>query len=193
MRVTIDAGHGGDYSGAVGSAGVPEKAVTLAVALQLAALFGMNDQHQVRLTRWGDHHFDGDHLANDLLERCRLANNWPADVFVSLHCNAYSDPAAHGYEVWTNNAVDPADALAGVMWYRMRQEFPDMRGRADFSDNDPDKESQFVVLARTDMPAVLVEMAFISNPADQARLLDPAWQVRQATVLWEALCDWSSD
>jgi len=191
MRVMLDPGHGGAYPGAVGSAGVPEKDVALAMALQVAGNFGMNDAHQCHLTRYADHDFNPYDLGADLQARCRLANTWGAHCFVSIHCNAYTDPAAHGYEVWTNREADAADYLAGLIWYRMRQAFPDMRGRADFADGDPDKESQFAVLVGTNMPAVLVELAFITNDADQRRLLDPAWQAREATVIADACREWA--
>ena len=67
-----------------------------------------------------------------------------------------------------------------------------MRGRADFSDGDPDKQSQFTVLVGTAMPAVLFELAFISNPLDQDRLLNPAWQVLAADCLVEAIKEWAN-
>jgi N-acetylmuramoyl-L-alanine amidase len=121
-----------------------------------------------------------------------MANDWGAHAFVSIHCNAFNNPAAHGYEVWTNPEADPADYLAGLMWYRFREQFPDMRGRADFSDDDPDKESHFYVLTHTSMPAVLFELAFITNPQDEARLLSPAWQARASLALANAIKEWAS-
>lgn len=192
MKVMLDPGHGGVYSGAVGSIGVPEKAINLSVALQMAGLLGMNDLHQVHLTRYTDTALDPHSLSTDLARRCTLANDWGADVFCSIHCNSWTAPAAQGFEVWTNPEADEADRLAGLMWYRFRSTFPDMKGRADFSDGDPDKQSQFTVLVGTVMPAVLFELAFISNPQDQDRLLHPGWQAMAADCLVEAIREWAN-
>jgi len=185
MKIVLDPGHGGDDPGAVGSFGVPEKDIALSVALQMAGLLSYDDRRcNVSLTRYED-------TTLTLQQRCEAANEW-ADVFVSIHCNAFSVSAAHGYEVWTNPDADPADHLASLMWYRFRETFPDMRGRADFSDGDPDKESKFWVLVHTQMPAVLFELAFLTNPDDQQRLLSPSWQSRAANALVRSIFEWRS-
>jgi N-acetylmuramoyl-L-alanine amidase len=187
MRICIDPGHGGRYSGAVGSEGVPEKAITLAVGLQLGGL--LSGLHLVEFTRRQDNDL-APVLADDLQARCDVAQMFQANVFVSLHCNSYTAAGPNGYEVFTNPQVDTADDLAAKMWYQFHEAHPDMKGRADFSDGDPDKESKFYVLVHTPCPAVLFELAFLSNPTDQDRLLDPAWQVRSAYALDRALREW---
>ena len=116
------------------------------------------------LTRNGDIDDDG------LTWRANVANDNSADLFISLHCNAAENPAANGFEVWTCPGETESDKAATKIFYAIGRAFPDMAARADESDGDPDKESRFTVLTATDCAAVLIEMAFISNP-DEAALL----------------------
>lgn len=182
MKIVIDAGHGGHDSGAVGVTGLLEKDVTLEVALRLAHFIEGSGDHQAQLTRNADHFVD-------LGERCRIANDWGADFFISIHANAPKDlnPQANGFEVWTSPGLTAADAFATRIWTELREANPEMRARLDVSDGDPDKESKFRVLIGTNMAAVLLELAFITNPGDEARLRSPVWQSQTAEVVCRAI------
>lgn len=184
MNMMLDPGHGGAASGAVGITGLLEKDVTLAVALQVAGILCSNTTNAVQLTRYSD-------IDLALGARCDIANQWPAEVFCSIHCNAVENPEAQGFEVWTNREHDAADDLASRIWLAMRQAFPDMKARLDLSDGDEDWEAGYRVLVGTHMPAVLVELAFISNPKDEERLRSPAWQTRAAMVIADVLRSWA--
>jgi N-acetylmuramoyl-L-alanine amidase len=178
----IDPGHGGHDSGAVGIGGARECDVVLGIAQQLAALLTFAG-HEVQLTRW-------DNTFRELQQRCDIARDFNSGVFLSLHCNAVDNPQANGFEVWTNPEPDEADELAGRIWYSLRSAFPDMKGRADFSDGDPDKESKFWVLVHTHCPAVLIEFAFISSREDAARLASAAWRNTAVEALTKAIEEW---
>ncbi|KPK41343.1 MAG: hypothetical protein AMJ65_09730 [Phycisphaerae bacterium SG8_4] len=184
MRIMLDPGHGGNDPGAISESNIHEADVNLDVALQMAGHLASNLSHLCRLTR-----YDDTFIA--LGERCRIANDWGADVFVSIHCNSFTDPAAEGFEVYTNRELDAADFLASVMWNGFRQAFPLMRGRVDLSDGDPDKEAGFVVLVGTRMPAVLFELGFLSNKMDEARIASFEWRAKAAKVLVDAIREWS--
>lgn len=182
MKIMLDPGHGGHDSGAIGVGGSLEKDVNLAVALQVAghlSHFG----HRVCLSRTFD-------CFVELQDRCVKADNWGADCFLSIHANSSTNPSANGFEVWTNPQFDPADVLASVMWQKFRTTFPTMRGRADFSDGDPDQESHFWVLVHTSMPAVLFELGFLSNFNDERLILDPGWQAKASNALSSAITEW---
>jgi N-acetylmuramoyl-L-alanine amidase len=86
-RVCIDPGHGGDDPGAVGPTGLREKDVTLAVCGLLADMLVRTGQIEVRFTRDGDY-VPGGSASLDLYARCRIANQWGADIFISVHCNS---------------------------------------------------------------------------------------------------------
>ena len=172
MKIVIDPGHAGRNvdPGAVNpGTGLQEADVALAVSRFLEAEL-MRAGHEVKLTRteWEQPETD------DLAYRTSFANDWGADLFVSLHCNSAASPSAKGYEVWTSPGDMEGDALATCIYAQIAMEFPDRAGRADYSDGDPDKESRFYVLVHTDAPACLVEMAFISNDEEAALLSDAA-------------------
>lgn len=102
---------------------------------------------------------------------CEAANNWPADVFVSLHCNAFNGQA-RGTEIFTSRGETKADKLATCIMQQIINTFGDaLAVRPDWSDGDIDKESGLIVLLHTQMPAALYEMVFIDNDADLQFLL----------------------
>lgn len=183
MKIMLDPGHGGHDPGAVNEVGARESDVVLGFAQQLAALLWRGG-HDVQLTRWDD-------TFRELQQRCDIARDYAADVFISLHCNAATNAQASGFEVWTDPEPDAADELAGRIWYSLRLAFPDMKGRADFSDGDPDKESKFWVLVHTPCPAVLVELAFITNPGDAERLRSAPWRNAAAAATAKAVQEWA--
>jgi N-acetylmuramoyl-L-alanine amidase len=182
MKITIDPGHGGHNSGAVGAGGMRESDTVLGIAQQLLAMLTYAG-HEVQLTRWDD-------TFRELQQRCDAAKSFNAGAFISIHCNAVDNSQANGFEVWTDPDPDEADELAGRIWYSLRSTFPDMKGRADFSDGDPDKESKFWVLVHTHCPAVLIELAFISNPEDINRLRSPQWRNKAVAAIAKAVEEW---
>ena len=105
---------------------------------------------------------------NDSLEEvCKQANDWDADLFISIHCNAEHNPQAYGTEIWTYHGESLSDKAATEVMNSMSYAFPDLFIRSDFSDGDVDKEAGFYVLKHTVMPAILIETAFISNPYEE--------------------------
>ena len=188
MKVVIDPGHAGrniDPGAVNGSTGLQEADVALVISRQVASYL-LNVGYEVKLTRteWEQEETD------DLSYRTALANDWGADIFISLHCNSAANQSAEGYEVWTSPGNTLGDKLATCIYGQIAAEFPDRAGRTDYSDGDPDKESRFYVLVHTDAPACLVEMAFISNDAEAALLVDAAWQDRYARAIARGVTDY---
>ena len=188
MKVVIDPGHAGrniDPGAVNGSTGLQEADVALVISRQVANYL-LNVGYEVKLTRteWEQEETD------DPSYRTALANDWVADIFISLHCNSAENPSAEGYEIWTSPGQTGGDRLATCIYGQIAAEFPDRAGRTDYSDGDPDKESRFYVLVHTDAPACLVEMAFISNDAEAALLADAAWQDRYARAIARGVTDY---
>ena len=188
MKVVIDPGHAGrniDPGAVNGSTGLQEADVALVISRQVASYL-LNVGYEVKLTRteWEQEETD------DLSYRTALANDWGADIFISLHCNSAANQSAEGYEVWTSPGQTEGDRLATCIYGQIAAEFPDRAGRTDYSDGDPDKESRFYVLVHTDAPACLVEMAFISNDDEAALLADAAWQDRYARAIARGVTDY---
>lgn len=175
--ITIDAGHGGKDSGAVGPSGLREKDVALAVAVRLGAMLAAAGV-AVTLTRRDDRYLT-------LLERAELANEAKTDLFLSIHCNSASNRGASGFEVFTTPGQTDADEFATWLFVSYARRFPAKLKRIDDKDGDPDKEANFTVLKRTRMPAALFELDFISSPSVEAWLAPELNQIAMA----EALCD----
>jgi len=175
--ITLDAGHGGKDSGAVGQGGLLEKHVALAVVLRLGGLLAAAGV-RVHYTRTDDRFLE-------LHERADAANAAGSDFFLSIHCNSASNRGASGFEVFTAPGQNDGDELATFLFVDYARAFPSKLKRIDDKDGDPDKEANFLVLRRTKMPAVLFELDFISSPSVEKWLGEELNQIAMA----EALCD----
>lgn len=184
MRVALDPGHTGlSDPGAVGPGGTTEAAVNMDVCRHLQEIL-IAAGHEVMLTRDGP-----DDSVDDLYIRVGMAEEWAADVFISIHCNSFSDYRAHGFEVWTMRGQDASDILASNIIDSIKSAFPGLSLRADLSDGDEDKEAGFAVL-KGPFPSVLVELAFISNPIEEGMLADPVQQRMFAEAIANGVKAW---
>jgi N-acetylmuramoyl-L-alanine amidase len=177
--VVIDPGHGGSDCGAENrQLGMNEKTVTLQIALRLAQLMKKQGWN-VFLTRDRDRDVTSAEATNDeeLGARCRIANDLHADLFVSIHCNASVNRAAHGTSVhW----YKPSDlALARTVMTHMTRELGCSRNSCECD--------RLYVLRHTHMPAILVETAFITNNAECRLLTSDAYQEKQAQSIFHGL------
>lgn len=165
MKICVDSGHGGNDSGAVGQGGLKESHVNLAITKLLETLLKGGD-YEVKLTRGHD-------VYVDLGARCDIANDWQADYFVSIHCNS-NGPSAHGVETLYKSqaglelAIPVQDALVALT----REH-----------DRGVKKRDDLAVLNGTDMPAILVEVGFISHIRTEKRLETADYQ----SVIAEAI------
>ncbi len=208
-RVVIDPGHGGTEVGAVGVGGLVEKDITLAVALQLERILERREDIEVVLTRTDDS-FLG------LVERTEMANREGADLFISLHCNAWADPRARGVETYflapaksewdaqvartENTSTAAAEDLDFILWDLVQNlyiqesatlaEEVQTRLAADLGlPNRGVKQAGFRVLVGAFMPAILVELGFLTNDDDASRLRDERWQRDAAEALADAIVE----
>jgi N-acetylmuramoyl-L-alanine amidase len=171
MKVMIDAGHGGKDPGAVSGA-LQEKDIVLQVALLLEEELEARG-HEVELTRRSD-------IFLPLDRRAALANGAKAQLFVSLHCNSSVNPDAHGMEVFHFRGSEQSRRWAQKVQSAMAARFPDHRNRGI-------KDATFAVLRLTRMPAVLVELEFLSHPKQRCFLDDPACQAGLAEAIADAV------
>lgn len=177
-KIFIDRGHGGIDTGASSILGFSESVMNIVLSLPLSD----------RLSVFHDVKFSPEPMPGtklSLQDRCALANNWPADLFLSIHCNSADNHEAHGIEVFTSPGQTRADALAT----RIIQEFEalEMTVRKDFEDGDADKEEPFYVLRHTKMPAVLIEFGFLSNAGDSRDLQSPSMRSLMARAVSRAV------
>ncbi|MDO9092968.1 MAG: N-acetylmuramoyl-L-alanine amidase [Rubrivivax sp.] len=212
--VALDPGHGGEDPGAVGPTGLREKDVVLAVALQLRDRLNAVPGMRVMMTR------DGDFFV-PLHERVRKARRVQADLFVSIHADAFFRREARGASVfalstsgasstaarWMADRENSADKVggvnvAGVRDKQLLQAMLDMSTTAQIKDSlmlgkevlsrigrvgrlhkKQVEQAGFAVLKAPDIPSILVETAFISNPEEEQKLRSPAFRAELVNAL----------
>lgn len=170
-KIVIDPGHGGKDPGAVGPSGLQEKDVVLKVALKVRDLLESYG-YTVIMTRTTDVYLS-------LQERCDIANNNDADLFISIHNNSFSDPSANGTETFSYLPNDEGGQVAKVMQSKLIAALG-LRNRGH-------KTADFYVLRNTKMPAVLTELAFISNPKEEALLKTDEFQTKSAKAIVDSI------
>jgi N-acetylmuramoyl-L-alanine amidase len=214
--IVVDAGHGGVDPGAIGTLGIYEKQLTLAMARRLRDLLEATGRYHVRLTR------DDDTFVR-LRDRIAIARAAGADLFISLHADAHSSPDLRGTSVYTlsENASDEeaaalatkenkADLIAGVDLssesevvtgilidlaqretknhsVQFARLLIDAIGDEAYLLRNTHRFAGFAVLKAPDVPSVLIELGYLSNPDDEALLHTPTYQAKLGRAIVEAI------
>ena len=220
--VAIDAGHGGKDSGALGPLGTQEKDVVFQIAQKLARLINKKPGLKAVMIREGDTYVK-------LRERMNIARSHHADLFVSIHADAFTNSKVNGASVFTlsprgaskeaarwswlakkENSVDSVNLAGGVQLAHQEDVVIDVlidlsrRATADVSTSVASKildqlkgigrvhgkgmhEANFMVLKAPDIPAILVETAFISNPSEEKRLKNKHHQLKMAKAIFKGI------
>ena len=222
-KLVIDAGHGGDKPGAVGSRS-KEKDITLAVSLKLGRMITENLKDvEVRYTRVIDKDVE-------LYKRSQIANKIGADLFISIHCNSSTNKKPNGSETFALGLTKAAQNLEVA-----KKENKDILSEANYEENydgfDPNapendilfalyqnaymesslwfadrvqrqltantpisdrgvKQANFVVLLKSAMPSVLIEIGFISNQQEESYLMSELGQYEIAASIFRAICEY---
>jgi N-acetylmuramoyl-L-alanine amidase len=195
-NVIIDPGHGGRHTGAVVKAQhvidveIPEKAINL-IASDILREQLESIGHKVYMTRTTDTHFS-EGINMDLAARCVEPEGFDADCFVSVHCNWYKDPDVHGFEIWTSPGLTDADELADGIYLAV-EDVVNPKMRPDLADGDYDREEHLYVLDHTTMPAVLLELDFMSNPEALEKLTNHDYLERMMQAVAMGITSWAPD
>jgi N-acetylmuramoyl-L-alanine amidase len=213
VTIALDPGHGGEDPGATGATGAHEKDIVLAIAKRLKAKLEDLPNFRVMLTR------DGDYFV-PLGTRVEKARKVQADLFVSIHADAFVEPSARGSSVfvlsekgasssaarWLANDQNKADMIGGVNLGTHDKQLAsvlfDLSTTAQINDSlklgkavlneigginrlhrGAVEQAGFAVLKAPDIPSILVETAFISNPEEEARLRDNGYQDQIADAI----------
>jgi N-acetylmuramoyl-L-alanine amidase len=211
--IAIDAGHGGEDPGAMGRLGTREKDVTLAIARRLKAAIDAEPNMRAAMVRDGDYFIP-------LGQRVAKARRMRADVFVSIHADAWVKPNVRGSSVFALS--ERGATTAAARWLAQRENEADLIGGVNLGVRDPVlartlldlsqtatisdslklgkavlselgdvnplhkqvvEQAGFAVLRAPDIPSILVETAFISNPEEERRLKDGAYQEKMAVAI----------
>ena len=178
--ITLDAGHGGSDSGAVGSNQTQEKTITLAVSQKMQKLLEKAGA-KVVMTRTTDVDVYGPNASakEELQARTTIGNANKADVFVSVHINAFTNPVVGGIATYYYEKTGYDTMLA--------QNIQDNLAKIDGFQDRRINAAGFYVIKRTEMPAVLVELGFISNPDEEKMLNTPQMQQQMAQSIVQGL------
>lgn len=173
--ITLDAGHGGPDAGAIGPTGVTEKSVTLRVANELKRLLE-NEGAKVYMTRTRDTAVSSKGskatAIEELQARCDIANKKKSDIFISIHMDSFTNSEARGT---TSYYYDKGSSASKKLADKVREGLIDQID----TQNRGTQSCNFYVVRHTDMPAILIEIAFISNPEEE-KLLDSEEGVKKA-------------
>ena len=222
ITIAIDPGHGGEDPGAVGKGGSYEKNVVLSIGRRLKAKLEQLPNVRVMLTR------DGDYFV-PLHVRVQKARKVQADLFISIHADAFIEPTARGSSVfalsekgasstaarWLANKENAADLIGGINIKSKHQHLAsvllDLSTTAQIYDSlklaksvlgeigninrlhkAQVEQAGFAVLKAPDIPSILVETAFISNPEEEAKLTDNTYQDQMADALTSGITKYLS-
>ena len=179
--VVIDPGHGGSDSGAIGYTGLPEKVVALAVSKRTEALLQAAGAHAIMTrTEDTDVSYAGDTSSGELQARVDVSLEHPeAELFLSVHCNSFTNPDAHGMETYYYPKTDADEYFATLL----NEELAAAGGLY----NRGVKYAKFYVLRHTEIPASLVELGFLSNPHEEDLLANAGYQEKLAQALVRAI------
>lgn len=218
--VAIDAGHGGDDPGASGPTGLKEKKVVMQIARKLYALFEKEKGFKPVLTRKGDYYIG-------LRNRMKIARKYKADLFVSIHADAFKDRRVRGSSVYVLSSRGASSEAA--RWLADKENAADLVGGVKLEDKDDMlasvlldlsqtatrqasmvvadsvykqlrrngkthgkrvQKAGFMVLKSPDVPSLLVETAFISNPSEERNLKSTAYQKKMASAIKSGIKDY---
>jgi len=167
IKIFIDQGHnpkGAVNAGAEGS-GLYEGEITYNVGSYLAQMLNADSRFEARTSRTTPEEVLGTSNTTSLATRVRMANEWPADYFISIHCNFNENPAINGTEVYVYELYSQA-------YYLGQQILNNIVNYVGTRDNGIRVNKSLYVLRRTNMPSLLVELGYLSNAADAQKLRD---------------------
>ncbi len=176
--ITLDAGHGGSDNGAIGPTGVTEKGVTLAVALKVERLLA-GQGAQVIMTRRTDIDVASPYASNTQELQARVDYGNGADIFISIHCNAFSNPQSNGVESFYSSVNSDSYRLAALLNEELL--------RYGGLNNRGVKTANFYVIKHSTCPSSLIELGFVTNPNEERLLASEDYQERLAQAIVAAI------
>lgn len=191
--IVLDPGHGGEDGGASGADGTAEKDLNLTVASAVAEILSAAG-YDVRLTRTEDRllydlygdltDYTGHKKTYDLRNRLRFTKDAGASLFVSIHMNKFSDPQYSGLQVYYSPARPESQTVASLV-----QNYAKLYLQPDNDRAIKKATSSIYLLARSEIPAILVECGFLSNEEELSRLTDPLYQKQLALTIACAIAE----
>ncbi len=176
--IIIDAGHGGEDSGAVGVNGAMEKDIALSVAFEVGKQLEEKGYAVVytrtedRLLYKPEEDIKGIRKISDLKNRCEVADIYPDSLFVSIHMNSFAEAKYSGLQVYYSENNEESRVIADSVQSRVRSDIQQSNNRV------VKKGSGIYVLENIDNPAILIECGFLTNKEECDKLLEKDYQKR---------------
>lgn len=189
-QIILDAGHGGMDGGAVGVNNTPEQGINLAITLKLKELLQLNG-FEVILTRPNENSIHdpsetsvAKQKRSDMRNRLKIIENHPNALFVSIHQNKFSDPSCKGAQIFYSPNHSDSEQLAKLLQESFRENLQPENSREIKASDE-----SLYLLWNAEIPAVLVECGFLSNPNECELLCDESYQEKIAFVIYLSLLD----
>ena len=164
IKIFVDQGHNpGNINAGASANGLVESEVTYWAGIYLAGFLRVDPRFEVMVSRPYPDTVLGNDTPGSLRERVEMANEWPADYFISIHANANENPQINGSEVY----VYERDSIAYDLAQKVLRSMVEVAGTKD---NHVRVNPSLYVLRRTQMPAILVELAYLTNVEDADKL-----------------------
>ncbi|GBF31925.1 N-acetylmuramoyl-L-alanine amidase [Desulfocucumis palustris] len=185
--VVVDPGHGGIDPGAIGQGGALEKDITLDVSKKLADIL-IQSGATVILTRDTDNMLYDPGTSGllakkrqDLSRRVNIANESKADAFISIHVNSFkSDSSQHGAQTFSQPGFEESKKLSQCIQAEMTHMLKNTKRK-------PKEVAGYFTNKKTEMPSVIVEIGFVSNPKEEKLLVDPGYQTKVAFSIYAGI------
>lgn len=179
--IAIDAGHGGSDPGAVGATGTVEKEINLILSKQLCALLKEKGA-TVIMTRTDDSVFS-DVKKEELDYRAEMVEKGDADIFISVQCNAVPSSYYHGAQVFYYPESEHGQLLAECIQESLVDKLKN-------TDREALTLTSAYIMRVLDIPAVMLEAGFLSNPEEEALLNDEAYQKKVVAAIYSGIVDY---
>lgn len=178
--IVIDPGHGGEDPGKVGVNEVLEKDINLAIAMQVKE--GL-EKAGIRVIMTREDDFVPDSKKQDLKERVQLINETKAPLTVCIHQNSYTDPKVKGAQVFYYSESQEGREAAEMLQEEFRKIDPE--NKRETKDN-----GSYYMLKHTNVPTIIAECGFLSNPEEAEKLTTDEYQFQIATAICEGIVKW---
>ena len=182
--IILDAGHGGWDPGKTGNSGKDEKMINLAVMEKLQQFLEQGGA-TVFITRGTDEAL-GSKKCADMAERKKIANESSGDILVSIHQNAFPSTGVKGAQVFYHKTSEDGKNLAELIQERLKTNVDGENKRLAKQNSD------YYILRTTEIPAVIVECGFLSNPTEEQLLNEEAYQTKLAWAIYLGITDYFS-
>ncbi|HOA80300.1 MAG TPA: N-acetylmuramoyl-L-alanine amidase CwlD [Defluviitaleaceae bacterium] len=185
--IIIDPGHGGFDPGKMGINGAHEKDINLAIALKLQAYLEQSGAYVV-ITRNTDEGLneegDTNKKRSDMRKRKELINSSEGDILISIHQNSFPESKYKGAQVFYHGHSTEGERLAKEIQKQLK-EFVDPNNKREAKAN-----TDYYVLKTTNIPAVIVECGFLTNPEEEANLNNEIYQEKVAWAIYVAIVEY---